>query len=80
MTAQLGLEATHDFHDDGKSRPTLDLLLPEVVAGSVSTLIIASIDRLGKPLADYERIRRALSEADIEVHAADAGPVPISLR
>lgn len=78
LADQLGLEATHEFHDDGKSCPTLDLLLPEIFAGSVSTLIIASIDRLGRSIADHERTSRALSEADVEVYAADMGPVPIN--
>lgn len=61
LADQLGLEATHEYHDDGKLRPTLDLLLPELVAGSVSMLIIASIDRLGRSIADNERVSRALS-------------------
>ena len=55
LADQLGLDATHEYHDDGKSRPTLDLLLPEILAGSVSTLIIASIDRLGRSITDNER-------------------------
>lgn len=75
---QLGLDATHEYHDDGKSRPTLDLLLPEILAASVSTLIVASIDRLGRSTADNERTSRALSEADVEVYSASIGPVPIS--
>lgn len=45
LAEQLGLEVTHEYHDDGKSRPTLDPLLPEILAGGVSTPIVASIDR-----------------------------------
>lgn len=78
LADQLGLTVTHEFHDDGKPYPTLDLLVPEILAGSVATLIIASIDRLSRSVADNERTSRALSEADIEVYAADVGPVPMS--
>ena len=78
LAEQLRLDGTHEYPDDGKSRSTLDLLLPEILAASVSTLIVASIDRLGRSIADNERTSRALSEADIEVYAADIGLVPIS--
>lgn len=74
LAEQLRLDAAHEYHDDAKLRPTLNLLLPEIIAGGVSTLIISSIDRLGRSIADNERTSRALSEADKDPQRREGAP------
>lgn len=69
---QLGLDATHEYHDDGTSHPMLDLLVPELRAEGISpALIVESIDRLGRSTTDTDRVRAALSETGVAVYAAD---------
>lgn len=78
LAAELGYDIARCYHDEGRSRPTLDELMMDVAVGAVSVLLVARFDRLSRSHTESSHISEALLEACVDVYAANIGTHPLN--